>query len=73
MSRVRETRFIDLCLRGKAEASEIDDFVELWHESGSTLPLHDFLGMTEEEYAAWVQRPDLLSHIIRDHRNRRTA
>ncbi|MFL6202755.1 MAG: hypothetical protein ACJ76J_26600 [Thermoanaerobaculia bacterium] len=66
-------RFIDLCLRGKAVPAEIDDFVELWHESGSALPLHEFLGMTWEEYSAWVQRPDLLSHIITDHRKRRSA
>lgn len=73
MSEVRETRFIDLCLGGKALPAEIDDFVELWHEGGSTLPLHEFLGMTPEEYSAWVQKPDLLPHIIKDHRKRRTA
>jgi hypothetical protein len=73
MSKARETRFIDLCLRGKARPAEIDDFVDLWHESESTLPLHEFLGMTTEEYSAWVQKPDLLPHIITDHRKRRTA
>jgi len=73
MSEVRETPFIDLCLRGKARPAEIDDFVDLWHESESALPLHEFLGMTSEEYSAWVQNPDLLPHIITDHRKRRTA
>ena len=72
MSKVRETPFIDLCLRGKALPAEIDDFVELWHEGGSTLPLHEFLGMTSEEYLAWVQKPELLPHIITDHRSRRS-
>lgn len=67
MSEVRETRFIDLCVRGEALPAEIDDFVELWHEGDSTLPLHEFLGMTPEEYSAWVRRPDLLRYIITAH------
>lgn len=35
--------------------SEIVDLVEKWHNSDSTLPLHEYLGMTPEEYADYVQ------------------
>lgn len=36
---------------------EIDELVALWHEGvGGDQPLHEFLGMTWEEYARWVER-----------------
>lgn len=35
--------------------SGIDDKIDEWHKSDSNLPLHEFLGMTEEEYAKWVE------------------
>lgn len=31
--------------------------VREWHESDSTLELHEWLGMTEEEYARWLTNP----------------
>jgi hypothetical protein len=35
---------------------ELDDLVDLWHEgAGGDLPLHEFLGMTWAEYAAWTR------------------
>jgi hypothetical protein len=67
MSEIRKARFIDLCVRGKAVPAEIDDFVELWHQGKSGLQLHEFLGMTLEEYSAWVRNPDLLPRIITAH------
>jgi hypothetical protein len=73
MSEVRETRFIDLCVRGEALPAEIDDFVEHWHEGDSALPLHEFLGMTPEEYSAWLRKPDFLQCIITAHRQRGAA
>ena len=33
----------------------IDDLIDEWHEGDSELPLHEFLGWTEEEYKAWVE------------------
>ena len=72
MSEVREARFIDLCVRGKAMPAEIDDFVELWHQGKSDVQLHEFLGMTQEEYSAWVRSPSLLPHINAAHREGQT-
>lgn len=56
--------FISMCLSGKAEIEEIDDFVYDWHVSDSELELHEYLGMTTREYGIWLTRPHLLSKII---------
>jgi hypothetical protein len=57
--------FVTLALTGGVLLEEIDDFVDEWHRAPNGLSLSDFLGMTSEEYALWVQQPDMLSHIIR--------
>lgn len=31
-----------------------EDMVSVWHEAETGMELHDFLGMTWEEYRAWV-------------------
>ena len=46
--------FLCKFLCGDATAAEIDDHIDAWHSSGSELPLHAYLGMTAEQYAAWV-------------------
>jgi hypothetical protein len=56
--------FIELCLEGKALLSDIDQFVEKWHESDSDESIEEYLGMTFEEYALWVEKPKTLKHII---------
>lgn len=57
-------KFIDLCLQGEAMATEIDEFVDRWHESDSGESLPEYLGMTEQEYALWVERPTFLKLIM---------
>ena len=59
-----EAKFADLCLKGEACADEIDDFVDRWHESAADVPLHEFLGLSRDEYALWVERPDSLTFIL---------
>jgi hypothetical protein len=34
---------------------EMDDLIDKWHESEGNQPLHEFLGMTWEQYAHWVE------------------
>lgn len=60
--------FIDLCLQGVASPSEIDDFVDRWHDAPEKSELHDFLGMTKTEYSLWVRVPDALSIILKSRR-----
>lgn len=35
---------------------EVDDKVEAWHNSDSSLLLHEYLGWTFDEYRAYVER-----------------
>ena len=56
--------FLKLCLRGNTAPDAIDRFVDRWHDTRGALPLHEYLGMTKEEYALWVQVPDALSYIL---------
>lgn len=53
-----------LCLDGQVSPDEIVDFVDRWHEAPEGLDLHDFLGMTKDEYALWVRVPEALRYIL---------
>jgi hypothetical protein len=56
--------FIDLCLEGKADLSDIDEYVEKWHNNNDDMPLCQFLGMTIVEYSRWVEQPEFLNFIL---------
>lgn len=57
--------FIDLCLSGDVLEDEIDSFVDRWHEDDeTTLELHEYLGMSWEEYSVWATRPSILPFIL---------
>jgi len=59
-----ETTFLDLCLAGRVTPDKVDDFVDRWHETPGGRELHDYLGMTTEEYSPWLRVPDALPYII---------
>lgn len=64
--------FIELCVAGEITVAErddkIDDYVGTWHDSGNpSIELHEFLGLSEKEYAEWVQYPQALSRIVQLH------
>ena len=56
--------FVEQCLEGTATLDEIDDFVEAWHEGDDPRDLHDYLGLTWEEYALFGERPEALRYIM---------
>ena len=56
--------FIELAIDGAIMCDEIDDYVEAWHSSESELELHDFLGLSWQEYSLWVSHPDYIYVII---------
>jgi hypothetical protein len=57
--------FIDQVLEGEVLETEIDSFVEKWHHgAGANKSLAKFLGMTEQEYALWVEHPQALRSIL---------
>jgi hypothetical protein len=70
MSEIRTT-FFDLYARGDATEDEIDDHVDRWHvemagrESAGVVPLAAYLGLTDGEYAAWVEDGTALPRILK--------
>lgn len=57
-------KFMEACLEGDALLEEIDDYIDEWHESDSKEELHDYLGMTFEEYGIWVENGSMLKTIF---------
>jgi hypothetical protein len=68
-----QAKFLNLSREGKVAPDDIDDFVDRWHEAQEGQELHDYLGMTMQEYAQWVRRPDALAEIIRARRDAKLA
>lgn len=59
--------FLQRCLDGDVldPDEEIDDEIDEWHDSSRKLPpLHEFLGMSWEEYQLWVEKPWTLKSIL---------
>jgi hypothetical protein len=56
--------YVDAVLDGATLWTDIDDWVDRWHEGPSTLELHDFLGMDWEEYRLWAEQPAALRFIL---------
>jgi hypothetical protein len=59
--------FLDLVLAGDARQDDIDDFVDQWHDGDASCSLAEFLGMSDDEYALWVEKPATLSLILQAH------
>ena len=72
MSNDRVT-FVEACLHGKAFLTEVDDWVDEWHDSngmvaGESVTLDDFLGFSPEEGRLWAEQPQSLRFIVAAHR-----
>jgi hypothetical protein len=51
--------FMELYRVGSVTADDIDDFIDRWHDQprggdGRAVSISEFLGMTRDEYKAWV-------------------
>jgi hypothetical protein len=46
--------FIDLCIAGKAQVEQINDFSNIKHREHPTALLHKFLGFSTEDYVFYV-------------------
>lgn len=69
----RDTPFIELVLSGRALLQDIDRFVADWHESpedsyAARMELHDFLGLSWNEYRLWVEKPESLRFTLMSRR-----
>lgn len=56
--------FVDAVLSGDAVPCDVDDWIDAWHVRPSDAPLHDWLGLTPDEYAEFVVNPSTLSMFI---------
>ncbi|MFD5302762.1 MULTISPECIES: hypothetical protein [Streptomyces] len=59
----RET-FVSAALSGRASVDDLDDYIDDWHDEGSSLPLYEYLGMTRDEYRLCTERPEALRLIL---------
>ena len=62
------SNFIIDCISGDALMSDINDYIDKWHDGDSSLPLHEFLGMTNEEYVFFVEDENYIGSIITAHK-----
>ena len=56
--------FIQERLSGTARLTDIDTYIERWHQCNSDKSIHDFLGLSMHEYSLWVEDPEVLSKIV---------
>ena len=62
--------FVSEVLHDNALLSDIDDWVENWHNNVKTSEIHEYLGMSIEECKIWMTNPDYIEQIIEDARER---
>jgi hypothetical protein len=62
----RNVPFFTLYQQGQADADDIDDFIDDWHDSTDTgtRSLAEFLGMTDDEYQVWVMASATLPLLL---------
>lgn len=63
------SNFIKNCINGDALLSEIDGYVEIWHNGDSDQPLYSYLGMTKKEYALYIEDESYLASIVTAHKD----
>lgn len=63
------SNFIEDCIQGEALMSEINDYIDIWHEVDTSLSLSSYLGMSKKEYALFVEDESYLATIITAHKN----
>lgn len=56
--------FINEVISGTVDVSEIDDYIDQWHDSDFNVSLREFLGMTQTEYNLWIQNENFIQPII---------
>ena len=62
-----DDNFMNLCIQGKASYKDVDEYVEYWHKSNTNLELHEFLGLTFEEYGQFIKE-DCFNRLVESRR-----
>lgn len=68
--------FVAAVLAGDAFVTDVDDWVDEWHEApddseAGALELHEYLGLSWEEYRLFVERPESLRFTLAARRAQR--
>lgn len=50
---VKTMTYVDALKQGLVDYDDIDDFIDVWHEGGTRKELHEFLGLSIDEYKAY--------------------
>ncbi|MCJ0980958.1 hypothetical protein MTX35_24975 [Rhodococcus sp. ARC_M12] len=63
------SNYVEDLLSGDALLTDLDDYVERWHEApedddAAELELHEYLGLTWEEYQTITERPHALRFVV---------
>lgn len=61
---VRSSNFVDDVLSGAALLSDIDNYIDDWHDGDSEQEIYDYLGLNIQEYGLFVENPAFLNIII---------
>ncbi len=56
--RRRYPKFADRVRYGVEDISMIDDYIDEWHEGDSQEEIHEFLGLTIDQFLDWVAHND---------------
>lgn len=67
-NKIQRKTFVEQYLLRLVSIDDIDDFVDEWHKSDSKEPLHEYLGLSFEEYKIWIQNHYILKNILEQKR-----
>ena len=56
--------FTEACIAGRADPAQIDEWIEKWHTQPTDLELHEYLGLSLDEYGRWLRTPACLAELI---------
>lgn len=70
LSMSNQTSLIERVLAGDVLLEDLDDAIDAavgeWHRADTSKSLPLWLGMTEEEYALWLEQPDIFCGRLLD-------
>jgi putative heme iron utilization protein len=61
---IKSDTFMQKLFDGEVQMLEIDNYIEQWHNSNSEKSLHEFLGMSWEEYSLFIKDPKFFESCI---------
>ena len=69
----RRRTIVERFLSGEeCDPARIDDEIDAWHEADTTVPLHEWLGLSPDEYQLYVEKPASIRIILTARRQDRS-